>query len=154
MKIVYSSYYCWPLPVLAAYFHLKLVQGKKPDFNNLDFFSDADNYLLFPSGIIRKVGIDKYGNEIYIIGNQGIEGVIERVIMGFNKIFGSKDEIKFVNLNKKVSIFFKLCIYLAKFDFFKKIAVRLILNSIKNDLPFIVAQVSETVNILNKEQDK
>lgn len=152
MKIIYSDYYCWPLPLAAVYIHLKLLEGKKNmKLNDLDDISSLGKKLLKNPGKVYKIARDKYGNELYISGNQGIGEVIERVISGVNKIIDNKDEFLFVNFNKQYDIIYKLLVNLFSYQFFNKLASIIIRKHLEENLIIVEKEVFKIIVDLDKE---
>jgi hypothetical protein len=152
MKIVYSDYYCWPLPLVAVQIHLKLTKGEKQiGLETMDILRNSNRENILPPGKIRRVGKDKNGNELYITGNQGIGKVIERAVTGLSKVLGNKEEIVFVNLNNHYNFFLKFCITLYRLGIFNSLTLVPIQKFVRKELSIIEEKVNEALKNIGKE---
>lgn len=109
MKIVYHCFGGSHSSVLAASLHLGLIE--KNHIPNLDemmalpYFDKTSN---LDFGSIRFMGVDEFGNEVYVLGKKGLGRRYNHMLQGIAELLGKKDEVTFVDCMSRVNISMKL----------------------------------------------
>lgn len=115
MKVIYHCFGGSHSSVLAAALHLGLI-----DKNALPGIDDLLNLPVFDKttdrdfGVIRKAGIDEYGNEIYILGKKNLGDRYTKILEGIADILGVKEDLLAVNVMTRVNWLMKIGGYLSR----------------------------------------
>jgi len=98
MKIIYHCYGGAHSSVTAAGIHLGLLPTHRlptgDELMRLPYFDKTDGNDF---GLIRMMGVDEYGNEVYVLGKKGMGERFSRTLEGMAKIIGAEQELRVVN---------------------------------------------------------
>ncbi len=98
MKIIYHCYGGSHSSVTAAAIHLGLLpQEKLPDRQMLEAVPNFDLQVNKDHGSIRHMGVDEYGNDVFIVGRRNAYATFEQVACSFGKIFDFDDQVYLIN---------------------------------------------------------
>ncbi|SJZ54328.1 DUF3189 family protein [Selenihalanaerobacter shriftii] len=145
MKIIYYDSTGQYLAVVAAAIHLNMLATAKvaPDWNDLKELPYFDGRQKVELGQIIFIGTDQLGNDIYILGSDGVGDVIEKAVHGINRIFDIHTESKFIDLTKKEDWLFRLGIKIKSLFTNSSLANRLIYKNILKSFTQIVEVVND-----------
>lgn len=131
MKIIYYDSTGRYLAVIAAAIHLGQLDsnGGLPEWNQLEELTYFNSDDRIKAGEIIFIGRDQLGNDIYILGSEGVGGVIEKAISGIKRIFNIEVEDIFVDLTKYENWRFNLGLVIKSLNF-SFLANRLIYNNL------------------------
>ncbi len=109
MKVIYHCYGGSHSSVLAAALHLSLIDKTTlPSLDDLldlpifDKTSDAD------FGVIRKVGDDERGHEVYVLGKKNLGDRYTEILEGTADILGVKESLLAVDVITRVNWLMKI----------------------------------------------
>ncbi len=106
MKIIYHCFGGSHSSVLAAALHLQMIDKARPpsadDMMRLPYFdkTGADDF-----GIIRYMGQDESGNEIYVLGKKDLGARCSLMINGVARLLGAGDKVITVDCKSRLNIF-------------------------------------------------
>lgn len=105
MKIIYHCFGGSHSSVLAAALHLKMVDNSLPpspdDMMALPYFDKThdDDF-----GTIRRMGLDEYGHEVYVLGKKNLGDRCTRMITEVTRLLGVEQEVVAVNCMNRVNL--------------------------------------------------
>ncbi|GAB6098659.1 hypothetical protein JCM16358_05380 [Halanaerocella petrolearia] len=104
MKIVCLGYYQSGTALLVASSYLKLwEEGVNSKLQSIfNSFNQQEE-----TGEVLSLGIDRQGNEVLVLGCQGQEAIISRMIRGFKSVFALEEEIILINTTSADDLFIK-----------------------------------------------
>jgi hypothetical protein len=109
MKIIYHCFGGSHSSVTAAALHLGLIDKHRPptmdELMSLPYF---DKTTENDFGSIRFMGIDEYGNEVYVLGKKSMSERLTHILNGLAQILGVEDQVLVVNAMDRVNISMKL----------------------------------------------
>ncbi len=109
MKIIYHCFGGSHSSVTAAALHLGLIDKHRPptvdELMSLPYF---DKTTEADFGSIRFMGIDEYGNEVYVLGKKSMSERLTHILKGLAQILGVEDQVLVVNAMDRVNISMKL----------------------------------------------
>ncbi|HBQ87804.1 MAG TPA: hypothetical protein DER33_02495 [Syntrophomonas sp.] len=109
MKIIYHCFGGSHSSVTAAALHLGLIDKHRPptvdELMSLPYF---DKTTEADFGSIRFMGIDEYGNEVYVLGKKSMSERLTHILNGLAQILGVEDQVLVVNAMDRVNISMKL----------------------------------------------
>ncbi len=110
MKIIYHCYGGAHSSVLAAALHLGLIEKSRvPTMEELMDIPYFDKTTDEDFGCIRFMGIDEYGNEVYVLGKKDLDGYrYSNLLMGIAEILRAKDKLVVVDCMSRVNWIMKL----------------------------------------------
>lgn len=109
MKIIYHCFGGSHSSVTAAALHLGLIEKNRlPTMDEMMALPYFDKTNDSDFGSIRFMGIDEYGNEIYVLGKKSLGDRFSNVLTGIAELLGAKDEIMPVNCMTRVNWAMKL----------------------------------------------
>jgi hypothetical protein len=93
LKVVYHCYGGAHASTTAAAIHLGIIPGNRlphfSDFRRVPFFDDTTG---IQHGKLIKVGTDRFGNEIFVLGRRSSASLIINLIKEFLKLTGDNPE--------------------------------------------------------------
>lgn len=110
MKIIYHCFGGSHSSVLAAALHLGWIEKSRlPAIDQLMAVPYFDKTSDEDFGCIRFMGVDEYGNEIYVLGKKSFAGYrYSNLLMGIAEILGVKEELFVVDCMSRVNWIMKL----------------------------------------------
>lgn len=109
MKIIYHCFGGSHSSVTAAALHLGLIDKHRPptmdELMSLPYYDKTTNDDF---GSIRFMGVDEYGNEVYVMGKKSMSDRLTQILNGVAEILGVADQVLAVNAMDRVNISMKL----------------------------------------------
>jgi hypothetical protein len=109
MKIIYHCFGGSHSSVTAAAIHLGLLEKHRPPTNDelmsLPYYDKTTNNDF---GSIRFMGVDEYGNQVYVLGKKSLGGRFTNILNGVAQILGKDNQVIVVNTMDRVNISMKL----------------------------------------------
>lgn len=109
MKIIYHCFGGSHSSVTAAALHLGLIDKHRPptmdELMSLPYFDKTTNDDF---GSIRFMGVDEYGNEVYVMGKRTMSDRLTHILNGVAEILGVADQVLAVNAMDRVNLSMKL----------------------------------------------
>lgn len=115
MKVIYHCFGGSHSSVLAAALHLGIIDKTTlPNINDLVNLPIFDKTTDADFGVIRKVGNDEYGNEIYILGKKNLGDRYTKILEGIAYLLGVKEDLLAINVMTRVNWLMKIGGYLSR----------------------------------------
>lgn len=109
MKIIYHCFGGSHSSVTAAALHLGLLdKGYPPSNEELMRLPYYDKTCNADFGTIRLMGVDEYGNEVYVLGKKSLGDRYSNILMGVAAMLGVEDELIVVNCMNRVNWMMKI----------------------------------------------
>lgn len=109
MKIIYHCYGGSHSSVIAAALHLGwLSKNQVPSFQEMLSLPYFDKTTNNDFGTIRYMGVDEYGNEVYVLGKKGMGDRCTQILNGVAHLLGKEQDILAVNCMNRVNWLMKL----------------------------------------------
>lgn len=109
MKIIYHCFGGSHSSVTAASLHLKLLKNERlPSYEEMMQLPYYDKTNNNDFGSIRFMGIDEFGNEVYVLGKKSLGDRFTNILNGVAEILGNKNEIMVVNTMSRVNALMKI----------------------------------------------
>ncbi|QGT99837.1 hypothetical protein SYNTR_1244 [Candidatus Syntrophocurvum alkaliphilum] len=109
MKIIYHCFGGAHSSVVAASIHLGLLQKHRPptaeELMSIPYYDKTNNNHF---GTIRFMGIDEYGNDIYVLGKKSLGDRFSNILMGIAEILGVKNNILTINTMNNINVIMKI----------------------------------------------
>jgi hypothetical protein len=109
MKIIYHCFGGSHSSVTAAAIHLGLIEKHRPPTNDelmsLPYYDKTtDNDF----GSIRFMGVDEYGNQVYVLGKKSLGERFTNILNGVAQILEKNNQVIVVNTMNRVNLSMKL----------------------------------------------
>lgn len=109
MKIIYHCFGGSHSSVTAAALHLGLIDKYRlPTEDELMSLPYYDKTTNKDFGSIRFMGIDEFGNEVYILGKKSMADRFTKILMGVAQLLQAEDQVLVVNTMNRVNLSMKL----------------------------------------------
>ncbi|MBM7623846.1 DUF3189 family protein [Sporohalobacter salinus] len=141
MKIIYYDSTGRYLAVIAAAIHLNQLDNNVPEWEELKELIYFDVEEKIKPGKIIFIDRDQLGNDIYILGSDGVGTVIEKTIAGIKRIFNIESRAVFIDLTEYENWSFKFGLMLKGFNSF--LANKLIYSNLVDSFLKIEQKVTE-----------
>ncbi|MGI5921399.1 MAG: DUF3189 family protein [Syntrophomonadaceae bacterium] len=109
MKIIYHCFGGSHSSVTAAALHLGLLEKHRPptqdELMSLPYYDKTSNNDF---GRIHFMGVDEYGNEVYVLGKKSLGDRFSHILTGVAEILGEANQIIVVNTMDRVNLSMKL----------------------------------------------
>lgn len=109
MIIIYHCFGGSHSSVTAAALHLGLIDRHRPpsdeELMSLPYFDKTTNNDF---GSIRFMGVDEYGNQVYVMGKKSLGDRFTNMLMGIADILGKSNQVMAINTMDRVNISMKL----------------------------------------------
>lgn len=144
MRIIYYDSTGRYLSVIAAAVHLNRLDSIDtiPEWEELEQLAYFDTEDKIKTGEVTFVGTDQLGNDIYILGSNGVGSVIEKAIHGIKRIFNIETRDVFIDLTKYENLLFEFGLMIKEFNY-SSLANRLIYSSLADSFSEIKQIVDE-----------
>ncbi|MGE4284430.1 MAG: DUF3189 family protein [Clostridia bacterium] len=95
--------------VLAAHIHLGILPADRiPDFNEIMQKTNFDKSSKKEWGLIKKVGVDEYGNTICTLGRRFCIDITIQALNSLSMLFDKQDELQLINIHNEVNLLMKI----------------------------------------------
>lgn len=109
MIIIYHCYGGSHSSVIAAALHLGwLSKTQKPSFEDMLALPYFDKTTDDDFGTIHYMGVDEYGNEVYVLGKKSMGDRCTKIMNGIAHIMGKEKELLAVNCMTRVNWMMKI----------------------------------------------
>ncbi|AGB41533.1 Protein of unknown function (DUF3189) [Halobacteroides halobius DSM 5150] len=147
MKIVYLGYYQSGIALLTASFYLGFWQEK-------DDLNDQLETLIFTElsteekGKFISLGQDSLGNEVLVLGCQGQQAIVSRMLKGLTNMFTIDNELLIVDTTSVANLWIKVGVKLTRVGW-NKTGLYLIKRGVKNnylEIKQLTTKLKERIN--------
>lgn len=153
MKVIYHCFGGSHSSVICAALHLGILdKGRVPSLEELLRLPYFDKTGAYDFGNFRFMGIDKMGNEIYVLGKKSLADRYTLLITGIADILGVKNEIMALDTNCKVNWIMKIGGFLSRRVGLVSLGRFLLGIGIKKAFPELVLLVEKTEKEIAKAE--